>query len=163
MRRILLSAQTRSPRSCASAHQNAAAPVNHQAVESTQPSAWSRNGLAQCFPSVVDRDSDTGCSPPVSTLDFVQDKQKTSLTSKLGLLNTSEAERWAGCPVRAGPTRQVLRPQDRGLACPRGYEEPAGLTAGLAFQETGRKELSPLWALEEGSAAINREPREGGS
>lgn len=62
-------------------------------------------------------------------------------------------------PTRAG--RGELALQGPGLH--RRIQEPASLTAGLGFAETGRKELSPLWALEEGSAAINSGPREGGS
>lgn len=99
------------------------------------------------------------------TLSFVQDKQKISLKSKLGLLNAlvrgwvagwlpwrGDRATWAG-PGRAGEAEARRTPEDvRSL--------PA--SAGLGFTGTGRKELSLLCALEEGSAAINSEPREGG-
>lgn len=95
------------------------------------------------------------------TLGFVQHKQKTSLKSKLPLLNTLVRGLEAGW-LPGGAQTHMGRPGER-RPCTRGCEEPAGLRAGLGFPGIGRKELSRLWALKEGSAAINSEPREGGS
>lgn len=92
--------------------------------------------------------------PPVPTWGFVQDKQKV----KLGFLNAwhgSEAERQAGSPVPARPTWAGPGAVRSPPASPQGW-------ASLSRLE-GRKELSALGALEEGWAAINSEPREGGS
>lgn len=59
------------------------------------------------------------------------------------------------CPVR----KPGESSPGRGQAA---AEVVRSLRVALGFAGTGRKELSRLRALEEGSAAINSEPREGG-
>lgn len=65
---------------------------------------------------------------------------------------------------RTGPRGQAWgEPALRRPGLHRGCEEPTSLRAGLGFPRMETKELSRLWAPEGGSAAINSEPREGGS
>lgn len=73
------------------------------------------------------------------------------------------AGRGRGEDTKDRPPPSVRKPgrPGRGQAAPEVVKRlPA--SAGLGFAGTGRKELSRLRALEEGSAAINSEPREGG-
>lgn len=138
--------KSETPKSCAFFHQNAA-PGDHQAMQA----AWGRGPESgvEMLPSVsLDgwrrKGILTRCSPPVASLVFVSDTQKTSLSWKAGRIKLiSQRPRgrlialWETGPRRGVGDRPRESQSGRGQTC----------TQGLGFSGMGRKELNRRWAL----------------